>query len=135
MTAETLMADLNRRGIRLTPDGPDLIVEPASKLTYNDRTNIRNFKGELLARLRTATPDSRQTLICPEVRVKLEAVEADARSKGWPAELLWNNAFWDLPRGLAALLNPGDEIGEVTAEYIEIWKLRRDRQRFMRRVA
>jgi hypothetical protein len=66
--------------------------------------------------------DSCTPLIVPEVR-----------AQGWPAELLWSITFWDLPRGLAAVLDAGDEIGIVTPEYIEIWKLRRDRQRFMRR--
>jgi hypothetical protein len=84
---------------------------------------------------RSVSPDSRHPLICDAVRVKIEAIEADARAKGWPAELLWSCAFWHSPRGLAALLDAGDEIGEVTPEYIEIWKLRRDRQRFMRCVA
>jgi hypothetical protein len=50
-------------------------------------------------------------------------------------KLLWNNAYWDLPRGFAALLDASDEIGDLTCDYIEIWKLRRHRQRFMRRVA
>jgi hypothetical protein len=49
--------------------------------------------------------------------------------------LLWSSDFWTLPRGLAAVLEPGDEIGEVTPDYIEVLKLRRDRLRFMRRSA
>jgi hypothetical protein len=51
MTAETLLADLGRRGIRLTPDGFDLIVEPASKLTSQDRELIREHKPAILATL------------------------------------------------------------------------------------
>jgi hypothetical protein len=47
------------------------------------------------------------------------------------SEVFWNAGFWDMPRGLAAVLDTEDEIGEVTQDYIEIWKLRRDRQRFM----
>jgi hypothetical protein len=39
-----------------------------------------------------------------------------------------------MPGGLAAVLDIGDEIDEVTPEYIEIWKLS-GRQRFMRRVS
>jgi hypothetical protein len=70
-----------------------------------------------------------------DLDLDIGAIEADARAKGWPAELLWNNGFWDCPRGLAAILDAGDEIGDVTPDYIEIWKLRRDRQRFMRRVS
>jgi hypothetical protein len=81
---------------------------------------------------RDTEPDSRRPLIPPEVRAKIEAVEADARAMGWPPELLWNAGFWDSPRGLAALLDPEDEIGEVTADYIEVLKCRRDLQRFRR---
>ena len=34
---------------------------------------------------------------------------------------------------IAAVLDAGDGIGEVTPEYIDIWKLHHDRQRFIRR--
>ena len=85
--------------------------------------------------IRTIASDSRHPVIEPAVRAKLEAIEADARAKGWPAELLWNAAFWDLPRGLAALLDPEDEIAEVTPEYIAILKIKRDVLRFRRHVA
>ncbi|MBV8772244.1 MAG: hypothetical protein JO166_07940 [Deltaproteobacteria bacterium] len=36
--------------------------------------------------------------------------------------------FFGTDRWIAAVLDASDEIGEVTREYIEIWKLRRDRQ-------
>jgi len=137
-TVESLIASLTARGIRLEPDGDALIARPASKLTDADREAIRAHKAALFARIRPArpiTPDSRQPLIADEVRATIEAIEAEARADGWPPELLWNNAFWDCPRGLAAVLDSGDEIGEVTPDYIEIWKLRRDRQRFMRRIS
>jgi hypothetical protein len=136
-TVQSLLANLTARGILLTRDGNGLIAKPASKLTDADREAIRENKSALFARSRATRdviPDSRHPLVPGVIRAKIEAIEADARAKGWPAELLWNNAFWDLPRGLAALLDQGDEIGKVTPEYIEIWKLRRDRQRFMRRV-
>ncbi|HEX4201433.1 MAG TPA: hypothetical protein VHY59_07935, partial [Chthoniobacterales bacterium] len=80
----------------------------------------------------TVTPDSRHPLIEPVVRAKLESVEAEARAKGWPAELLWNAGFWDCPRGLAAVLDFEDEIIEVTLDYIVILKTRRDLLRFCR---
>jgi hypothetical protein len=77
-------------------------------------------------------PDSRRPLIAPEVRAKIEAIEAEARAKGWPAELLWNNTFWDLPRGLAAVLDEVDEIAEVTSECIVVVKRRHDLLKFRR---
>jgi hypothetical protein len=57
-------------------------------------------------------PDSRNPLIPTEVRAKIESIEADARTKGWPPELLYNSNFWDYPRGLAAILDANDEITE-----------------------
>jgi hypothetical protein len=81
---------------------------------------------------RDVVPGSRQPLIPDAIRAKIEAIEGDARAKGWPAELLWNNAFWDLPRGLAAMLEPDDEIADVTREVIEIVRMRRDVLRFRR---
>jgi hypothetical protein len=80
-------------------------------------------------------PDSRRPLVPPEVRAKIEAIECDARGMGWPPELLWNANFWDLPRGLAAVLDADDEIAEVTPEYVVILKSRRELLRFRRHVS
>jgi hypothetical protein len=74
-------------------------------------------------------------LVTSEVRAKIEAIEPEARGLGWPAELLWNNGFWDSPRGLAAVLDPEDEIAEVTPNYIAILKVHRDLLRFRRHLA
>jgi hypothetical protein len=81
---------------------------------------------------RSGVPAARRPLIPPAVRSKIEAIESDARAKGWPAELLWNAGFWDTPRGLAALLDPVDEIAEVTADAITILKPRSAVVRFRR---
>jgi hypothetical protein len=86
-------------------------------------------------KIRVITPDSRHPLIDPAVRAKLEAIEADARAKGWPPELLWSANFWGQPRGLAAVLDEGDEIIEVTPDHISILKMRRDLLRFRRHAA
>jgi hypothetical protein len=134
---ETLLASFDARGIQLVPDGNGLIVRPASKLTEVDRQEINAHKAALLARARqqsarTLTPDSRHPLICDVVRAKIEAIEAEARAKGWPAELLWNAGFWDRPRGLAAVLEIDDEVGEVTREIIEIVRMHRHVLRFPR---
>jgi hypothetical protein len=53
-------------------------------------------------------------------------------AKGWPAELLWSQVFWDLPRGLASVLDPDDEIADVTPDVIQIVRMRRDILRFRR---
>jgi len=79
-----------------------------------------------------SAPDSRRPLTPPPIRAKIEAIEPEARRLGWPPELLWNASFWDLPRGLAAVLDPGDEIVEVTSEIITVLKTRHDLLRFAR---
>jgi hypothetical protein len=84
---------------------------------------------------RSVTPDSRNPIIPREVRQKIEAIESDARAKGWPVELLYNVNFWDSPRGLAAVLDEDDQIVEVTPDQIAILKVRRDLLRFRRHVA
>ena len=42
MDAHQLLTDFQARGIRLTPEGDKLAVEPASRLSDADRAAIRN---------------------------------------------------------------------------------------------
>lgn len=56
--AVSLVDSLRRRDIRLIPDPPKLIVEPASKLTDADREAIRTHKPELLRLLAYAEPEA-----------------------------------------------------------------------------
>jgi hypothetical protein len=81
------------------------------------------------------TPNSRSPLIPEAVRTIIEGMEGDARAQGWPAELLWSSDFKGSPRGLAAVLDASDLIGEVTADYIEIVKSKRSILRFPRRTS
>ena len=113
---------------RQKPDQTQGQSESVTRVTHVTRKN--DDAGEICI-----APDSRHPLIEPAVRAKLEAIETEARAKGWPAELLWNAAFWDMPRGLATLLDPEDEIVEVTHEYIAILKIKRDLLKFRRHVA
>jgi hypothetical protein len=65
-------------------------------------------------------------------------VKADAARRprqGLPAELLWNAGFSDCPRGLAAVVDPDDEIVEVTSDTTPILKCRRDLLSFRRHIA
>jgi hypothetical protein len=142
MSVEALIASITSRGMRLFLEADGVAIEPASRLTDGDRAAIRANKAALIAHLRTGkrpvhniVPNSRHPLVPDEVRQKIEAIEPEARAMNWPAELLWNAGFWDCPRGLAAVLEPEDEIGEVTADFIEVWKLRRHRHRFMRTIS
>jgi hypothetical protein len=95
-----------------------------------------NYPHETSSRTPTSQviPNSRAPLACLEVRLKIETIEPEARRLGWPAELLWNAGFWDSPRGLAAVVDSGDEIIEVACDFIKILKTRRDLLRFQRRV-
>jgi hypothetical protein len=137
VNADILLADLRKRGIRIEQrTNGNLYVTPKSRLTPELIEQIRTYKHKLLAVLTPgpplAIPDSRRPLICTAVRAKLEAIEAEARRLGWPAELLWNSGYWGRPRGLAAILEPGNEIVEVTADAITILKVQRDMQTFRR---
>jgi hypothetical protein len=116
-------------GFLENPQKPD--SEPDIKPDNSDDDPASNRA----VRTRSVTPSSRHPLIPPEVRAKIEAIEADARAKGWPAELLWNSEFWGSPRGLAAVLDEEDVIAEVAADYIAILKMQRNILRFQRRVS
>jgi hypothetical protein len=143
MDAHTLLFDLVSRGIVLTSEGEKLIAQPVSRLTEADCAAIRAHKAELdLIRIPAAagshqgiTPNSRSPLVPPAVRTLIEGIEADARAKGWPAELLWNAEFWGSPRGLATVLDDDDAIVEVTPDYIGILKTHSSILRFQRRVS
>jgi hypothetical protein len=139
MTEQALLDELKIRGIRLEPrPNGNLHVTPKARLTPELLEALRQNKSALIANLRrqrNITPDSRSPLVEPEVRAKIEAIESDARAKGWPPELLWNGGFWDCPRGLAAVLDPDDEIVEVSAEFITVLKTKRDVLRFRRNIA
>ena len=54
MTAAELVADIERRGVRLTPhpDGGALVAEPKGALTPTERAELINRKPEVLALLR-----------------------------------------------------------------------------------
>lgn len=110
-------------------------VEAKPDADAEDPIHPRNARPNPPACRASVTPNSRGPLIAPEVRLKIEAVEAEARRLGWPAELLWNPGFWDSPRGLAAVLDPEDEIVEVTPDDISILRTKRDLLRFPRHTA
>jgi TubC N-terminal docking domain len=131
-----IVQTLARRGIELTPDGDGIIVEPASRLTDDDRRVIRAHKPELLAYLR-----SREVArFCEADRIdagvagEIARIEDAALGLGWSYERLWNSHFWPHStahaRGLAAVLQPGDTIVEVGHTFIVILAQRHHLQRF-----
>lgn len=61
--------------------------------------------------------------ISPEAMALVDAISERALSLGWKGERLYgvgNNGFFDPRRGLVCFLKPGDRIGEVTLQSIEI---------------
>jgi hypothetical protein len=157
MNAEEILAKARRYGVELVVLDGRLKASPPGVLPADMKGAIREQASDIKARLlatdqtepppaerpaearatwpRYVTPDSRNPLIPLGVRQKIEAIESDARAKGWPAELLYNANFWDSPRGLAAVLDADDEIVEVTPDQIAVLKVRRDLLRFRRHVA
>ena len=84
----------------------------------NEYDAVENARAARLDGLGVA--NSRAPLIPTEIRAKIEAIETEARSKGWPVELLYNANFWDCPRGPPALMDPDDGIVELTGDAITI---------------
>ncbi|MFZ0680771.1 hypothetical protein [Candidatus Binatus sp.] len=154
MDAYTLLSDFRSRGIKLVPNGEKLTVEPASRLTDADRAAIRAAKTELLKLLAAVgIQDRRQDEIDPIARpdgwsppptipaaiaLEIKGIESQALALGWPRERLWSFAFWPHrggePRGLASVMDPGDDVIEVTADFMLIEKSnsRGERLRFWR---
>lgn len=55
--AVLLQLELESRGFRLTPDGEQLIVQPGSQLTPDDRARITTWKWHLLALVDYRAPE------------------------------------------------------------------------------
>jgi hypothetical protein len=94
---------------------------------------LDTWKADAATWRQGVTRNSRSPLIPDAVRTIIEAIEGEARTLGWPAELLWNAEFWGSPRGLAAVLDDDDAIVEVTPDYIGILKTHNSILRFQRR--
>lgn len=56
----TLLLDLERRGFYLARDGGDVIIQPFSRLTDEDKADIRKWKPEVLTLLSYVAPDMTQ---------------------------------------------------------------------------
>ncbi|MGO9268250.1 MAG: hypothetical protein ACLQBA_25750 [Candidatus Binataceae bacterium] len=82
-------------------------------------------------------PASRQPApLDPAIAAEIGRIEDEALAIGWSHARLWGADFWPVEgRGLAALLDAGDQIGAVTADYIEILKVERHLLRFQRRAS
>jgi TubC N-terminal docking domain len=144
MTAAGILDELQKRGIRVTSrPGGRVVLAPTSRLTPELLEAARAHKAEILALLaeqeagRTARQDAEPTTCADNKRddPRILAIEGTARALGWPAERLWGSRFWPASaRGLAALLDPADLIGTVSADSIVVIKgdPRKTTQRYRR---
>jgi hypothetical protein len=111
MEAVGLITDLWKRGIRLSLDGEDgdkLWVEPASRLTDEDRRAIRSLKPELMRMLRAdVLPDPDRIIPEQPVISELMRVLPDLDRHAWPKEV---------QQSLLARIWPGDRIVNVTVD-------------------
>lgn len=153
MTPETLIEDLNKRGIRLHVKGEKIVVAPAAKLTEEDCQAIRCHKSTLIVLLAAAHPAAVEPTkpsapplaemqqraereLDPEVLNQLLLAWAQAALFNWPPCRIFNRNFWPHsakhPRGLAALLDRGDKVIAVTLHYVKVRKRDGHEQRFWR---
>jgi len=63
--------------------------------------------------------------INPQVAARIRAREAETLAAGWDFGALWESRFWHIVDGrnrpgLVALMHPGDKLGKITGDYIEI---------------
>jgi len=68
-----------------------------------------------------------QIPIDPQVKTEIQRILLDALALGWEPQQIWESRFWNITEagnrpGLAALMKPGDKLGEVTESYIETIK-------------
>jgi len=61
------------------------------------------------------------------VKEKIRARVLDALAAGWTPEELWEERFWNFTEkgnrpGLMACMRPEQDIGEITPEYIELYR-------------
>jgi len=62
-----------------------------------------------------------QPKVDPKVEAEIRRIEHQALALGWSHERLWNAGYWHpWPRGLAAVMDAGDRIVDVTGEHIII---------------
>jgi hypothetical protein len=93
------------------------------------KSEIDRHSGQKLLKLDEKGAESRAS-IDPAIRAEIERIEAEALGLGWADWRLWCAEFRPGPRGLAAVMDSGDKIDAVTAEFIVIVKPNGNRLRF-----
>jgi hypothetical protein len=160
-STNALIAELGSKGIRtLVRDGKLKLAGPKARLTPDLVERVRAHKAELIdlfaagARdadvaeqlrdnLPLAEPPSVSSMAWrddPQIPVQVheEILRSDPqlRIMGWSQERIWRRTFWphiaDHPRGLASVLEPGDQIRFVDRDWVHTHKHDGSYQRFPR---
>jgi hypothetical protein len=104
MTAAGILENLNQRGIRLVARGAQLIAQPASRLSDDDREAIRQHKAELHEYLHAI--EVAQWCESSHIDISIGAaildIEAKAFALGWSYERLWNSHFGRIASSIRA---------------------------------
>jgi hypothetical protein len=107
----------------------DICGEPAAMVNFCGRfCSLKCFR--LWQRMPEAEVLADAVTLDPAVEAELTRIWPLAEVLGWSHERIWNAHFWpntpEHPRGLAAVLHPGDEpeppdsVAEVTRDYLVI---------------
>jgi hypothetical protein len=111
-------------------DAADRVAALDAERNKHDRVIGRGYD---YARL-DQSPPSPQIAMDPSVQAELSRIWPEAERLGWSHARIWNAQFWPnsdaQPRGLAAVLQPGDTIVEVTEQWITLLAQRHHTQRF-----
>jgi hypothetical protein len=150
MNAVEVLSELRRRGIRveLRPAGK-MRLAPASAVGPALLERVRDLKAELLILISDQAPRAERLIrdgssssralddsskdsaisepsaaeMSPAIATEIQRVESEALRLGWTCDRLWNAEFWrPWPRGLASVLEAGDQITEITSDFITVRK-------------
>src|SRR5208337_1196035 len=148
MSAVDVLAELRARGVKITArPGGKLGLRGPARVVAELRDEVRAHKAELLAFFQDSSrtgavgrddgPAERSVSeshpaparksataeIHPDIAAELERIEAEALRLGWTRDRLRNAGFWrPWPRGLASVLEAGDQVTEITSDFITIRK-------------
>ena len=121
MNAVEVLSELRKRGVRVEsrPAGK-LRLTPARAVDLALLENVREHKAELLLLLRNAAPDAEGPKV--DGSSSRPTPYHTAKDSG-TRDRLRNAGFWrPWPRGLASVLEAGDQVTEITSDFITIRK-------------
>jgi hypothetical protein len=150
-STNALVAELEAQGLRpLVRDGKLKLAGPKARLTSDLVERVRDHKVELIdlfapnacdvgdnqpqAELQPRVEEASAPFVSrrddPQIPVQVHEEilrwEPQLRIMGWSQERIWRQTFWphtaEHPRGLASVLEPGDQIRFVDRDWVHIHK-------------